>query len=366
MATKMDYINMLEISVLQAAKERIKHIIETFDNVLVAFSGGKDSLALLYLVEEVYQELEIKALPKVFFRDEEIIPDDIIDFVNELRLSGRFDFRYYCLQLQSEKYILGRKETYTQWDKHRKHLRPIPDYAITSDKLLNQYTTDDLVSKNEKGRVAILTGIRADESLIRLQGILIKKDESYISESPCLRVRLCKPLYDWTEKDIFRYFYDAGIPYCKIYDFQMFAGQKLRVSTPLHAESAKELNKLKSIYPVFYSQICAIFPEIRLQERYFKELDRDGIIYKYAHSFQGILDYINDYIPEPKQKKMATEAVKLCEKSRKNNTTTERPFGGYPIFYVFKSIVNGAYKRNIMPKANHKITQKEKEYEKPQ
>ncbi len=57
------------------------HIINTFDKIFVCFSGGKDSLAVLHLVKEVYQELGINEKINVIFRDEEVIPDDIIDFV---------------------------------------------------------------------------------------------------------------------------------------------------------------------------------------------------------------------------------------------------------------------------------------------
>lgn len=314
------YIEYLDINVLEASKQRIKHLIHTFDHLLVAFSGGKDSLVVLNLVEQVYQELKINHKPKVFFRDEELIPDDVIDFVNTIRLSGRFDFYYFCIQLESEKYVLGKKETYIQWDRRRKHIRPIPAYAITCEQVLNQYSTDEFIaqSMNLKGRVAILTGVRADESLVRLQSLLVKKDESYVCDSSSPRVKLCKPIYDWKEKDVFRFFYEYGIHYCQIYNFQMFAEQKLRVSTPLHAESAKELHKLKAIYPIFYAQLCNIFPDIRLQERYFKEIDRNAIIYKYPHTFAGIIEYINDNIDDPKHRKKAIAEVIRCQNTRKN------------------------------------------------
>lgn len=359
------YIEHLDINVLDASKQRIKHLINTFDNLLVAFSGGKDSLVVLHLVEQVYQELKIKEKPKVFFRDEELIPDDVIAFVNEIRLSGRFDFYYFCIPLESEKYVLGKKETYIQWDKNRKHIRPIPEYAITCEQVLRQYSADEFIAKsmNLKGRIAILTGLRADESLVRLQSLLVKKDESYVCDSSSPRIKLCKPIYDWKEKDVFRFLYEYGIRYCTIYDLQMFAKQKLRVSTPLHAESAKEIHKLKAIYPVFYAQLCSIFQDVRLQERYFKEVDRNAIIYQYPHTFAGIIEYINDHIEDEKHRKKAIKEVIKCQNTRKNQMSPERPYGGYPVFYVFQQIVNGAYKRNIPPKPHYAIPQKWKDYE---
>lgn len=364
--TKNDLINYLDLNVIQAAKKRIEHIIMSFDSLYVCFSGGKDSWALLNLVDEVYKELGIKEKIKVIFRDEELIPDEVLKFVNEVRLSGRFDFRYYCIPLESEKYILGNKENYIQWDVNRKWIRPKPDYAITTDKVMSQYTSDKFITQDGKGKIGLLIGIRADESIIRLSSILVKKHESYISDSLFQNIKKCKPIYDWKEKDIFRYFYDKKLPFCQTYNHQFLAGIPLRVSTPLHAESAKNLNKLKEVYPVFYSQVCAIFPEIRLQEMYFSQLDRYGIIEKYPHSFEGIFQYIDDYITDFEQRKKAKENVLIAQKAkekaikeRKNNN----PYGGYPILYVFKCIINGAYKRRLMPKGLNHTTQKEKNYE---
>jgi 3'-phosphoadenosine 5'-phosphosulfate sulfotransferase (PAPS reductase)/FAD synthetase len=46
----------LDDNVYQRAKKRIVHIINSFDKIFVCFSGGKDSLTVLHLVEEVYKE----------------------------------------------------------------------------------------------------------------------------------------------------------------------------------------------------------------------------------------------------------------------------------------------------------------------
>jgi predicted phosphoadenosine phosphosulfate sulfurtransferase len=365
--TKQDLIQYLELDVLAAAKFRIKNIVNTFDTLYVCFSGGKDSWVLLNVVDEVYKELGIKQKVKVVFRDEELIQDTVLDFVNEVRLSGRFDFRYYCIPLESEKYVLGNKETYIQWDPNRTWLRQKPAYAITTDDILSQYSSDEFITKDGKGRIGLLIGIRASESITRLSSVLIKKHECYVSDSDFPHIKKLKPIYDWEEIDIFKYLYECNLSYCKSYDYQLFAGMPMRVSTPLHAESSKNIYKLKEAEPIFYQQICALFPEMRLQERYFHELDRYGIMEKYPHSFAGIYQYISEEITDIEQQKKARQMVAKAEKSR-NNAIKEgkhdNPYGGYPILYVFRSVLNGAYKRVLMPKGLNNTTQKEKDYEK--
>jgi len=176
------------------AKKRIRHVINTFDTVLVAFSGGKDSLCTLELVDEVYKEMGITEKVKVFFRDEELIPDDVIDFVKEQAECGRWDFRYYAIPLQSSKFILGNTYDYVQWDKDRRWLRQPPEYAITLPegeyRVFSQYDADEYICQNEKGRVAIITGIRADESLTRLQSCCVKRNENYINATQSKRIKL--------------------------------------------------------------------------------------------------------------------------------------------------------------------------------
>jgi hypothetical protein len=66
---------LMDINVYEAAKQRINHILDIFDNVAVSFSGGKDSLVVLSLVEEVYAERGMDEKVKVVFRDEELIKD---------------------------------------------------------------------------------------------------------------------------------------------------------------------------------------------------------------------------------------------------------------------------------------------------
>ena len=134
----------IDVDVYTEAKNRIKHIIDTFDKLYVCFSGGKDSTAVLHLVEEVYNELGIKEKINVIFRDEELIPDDVIEFVQSYYHSGKYNFYYYAVPLKSTKFILGKTYEYIQWDNERKWLREKPSFAITlpkgDNRVFDQYS----------------------------------------------------------------------------------------------------------------------------------------------------------------------------------------------------------------------------------
>jgi predicted phosphoadenosine phosphosulfate sulfurtransferase len=354
----------LDINVYEAALKRTREIVQTFDHVFVSFSGGKDSLVALHIVKEVYKELEITEKIKVIFRDEELIPDDVIQFVQDIYHSGEFDFQYFCIPLRSEKFVLGDKQEYIQWDPNRKHIREVPEFAITEwTNVYDQYSSGPITTRYLPGRKCVITGIRADESLMRYQGIIAKKNKSFIAASKDPDIYMGRIIYDFSEMDIFRYLYEKEIEYCVTYDAQMFNGEALRVSTPIHSEAAKKLYKLKTNYPVFYDQIMNVFPDIELQARYFREFNRYGPLDNYSPTFEGIIKYLQDNL-DPSMQPIAMKRVADCRKRRINNIANGKGrYGGYPVLYVFKAVINGQYKRKILPKKDSEITQKEIDFE---
>lgn len=363
-------VHYLDTDVFTAAKERIKHCLLTHDRCAISYSGGKDSFAVLHLVRMVMDEMGWTQPLDVVFRDEELIPDDVIDHVCALRDEpDKWTLHYFAVPMRNQFFVLGKHMPYIQWDNNREWVRPKPDFAITDlhpeGKPLLQNEMQGLtnVRLGWKGKVCMFNGIRAQESLLRFRSCNLTKNRyNYIAgdSGGAKDSYFVKPIYDWSTLDIFRFFYDFDLRYCQIYDTEMLAGtpdSELRVSTPLHDQAYSYLCRLRVMYPTFFQQLCSVFPGLSAHERYWRDVDRFGIIDQYPKSFEGILQYIEDKIDDYHNRERAIHIVKTCRTSKNNNRRLGKYADngecfGYPILHVFRKIVGGDYLKGIQLHSN--------------
>lgn len=346
-------------NVYDASKDRIKEAILQSDNQVVLWSGGKDSTVVLELVQEVYNEMGINRKVNAIFMDEEVISKYIIDYVQQVKESNKYNIYWFDVPITCDKYNTGSTTEYVQNDRHRKnHVRKAPTDAITlknfnipEDTILTRYQLADLQASLFSGKVCLFKGIRTDESLFRLTQVIRRVGSGHIGKHTKKHFE-CIPIYDWKERDVWLYFYKNNIQYNPVYNHLMWSNAPLRVSTPLHPYNTNTFNKLRSIEPEFYQDIINVFPDMNHADRYNNsKIKTNKDFQDYPHNINGLMQYVDSCYKNKKEnitvKKRLIWAYKKREQNKKRKYSDH--FGGYPLFHLFRLVQRGATMRNITP-----------------
>lgn len=256
MATK----TYLDISVIEATRERIKNIFDNFERCYISFSGGKDSTVMTHLVIEE----AIKRNKKVglLIIDLEAQYTHTIDHIREVveMYKDNIELHWFCGELLLRNAVSDFQPKWCCWDEESKNLwvREKPKEAAD----LKQY--DFYIPKMEfeefiilfgkwfsKGKLtAGFIGIRADESLHRYRAIVsVKKNCTYNGWKYTTQISKnlfnIYPIYDWKTEDIWIFHSKfKNLPHNKIYDLMTMAGVKLsnqRLCQPFGDDQKKGL-----------------------------------------------------------------------------------------------------------------------------
>lgn len=256
----------IEKNTLEAAVERIEYLFSEFDNVLVAFSGGKDSGVCLNLCYDYAKTHNMLFKLAFYHLDYEAQYQMTTDYVTETFEHFNDIRRYWlCLPVAADCGCRMDAGTWVPWRKSDRDIwvRDMPDYeyVINEDNCSfefkegeKDYDIQERFSQwyqDNYGKTATVIGIRTDESMNRYRAIEKLGVDKYKGKK-WINGHKAYPIYDWQTEDIWIYNGKFNKNYNRLYDLYYQAGldiEQMRVANPFHSCGEDNLKLYKVIDP---------------------------------------------------------------------------------------------------------------------
>ena len=267
-------------NVYDASQSRLEYIFNEFENVLVAFSGGKDSGVCLNMVYEYAKEHGMLDKVAMYHLDYEAQYQMTTDYVTKVFSEYPGIKKYWlCLPIAAQCCCNMTSGTWIPWEREKQNIwvREMPDseYVINQDNVQFQFKEGDMDYKvqtnfskwfsKEYGKTAVVVGIRASESLHRY--VAVSKDDKkiiYDGKKWCSVIDKntvnAYPIYDWETSDIWTANAKFEWDYNKLYDLYYQAGltiDKMRVASPFNDCASETLKLYKVIDPNMWGKMVS-------------------------------------------------------------------------------------------------------------
>lgn len=256
----------IEKTVFEAALERINLLYDRYDFVVVSFSFGKDSSVAMQLALQVATERNKLPL-NLCFVDEEVLTPETIQYAERVRSRDDIRLKWVCLPIKHRNACSRSQPYWYPWLEadRDKWVREMPEWAITINDVpgfrIGEHVLHDVAPMlygPELGTVAEIRGIRAQESIRRLQSVTKRENDNWICQTPIKGYFYpTSPIYDLTTEDV--WLATQGFDdYNHTYDVLALAGvppSLQRCTPPYGEEPLQKLWTYQTCWPEMWNKM---------------------------------------------------------------------------------------------------------------
>ncbi len=272
-----------EKNVYNASMERIKYVFDHYpdERIFVNFSGGKDSTCLLHLTFQYAARLNRKF--NIIFIDQEFENNTTINFIGsirELHHDQYLKFFWVCPRMWRKITFLDDRVIEVWAKDEKKNVRPFPENCYHHDMTQKMPKKSSLIRKISSSfyaehkiqNCAFLLGLRANESLRRYVAVTSREGIPGIpwsSRGSGKGNMNFYPIYDWYDKDDWKFIHDFNIRYNPIYDLyyqKNIPVQEMRTSSILNLHALKKLSIIKEVDIEYYDMVVKKIADVAIME----------------------------------------------------------------------------------------------------
>jgi len=260
--------------------ERVAKLVDRFDRISVAFSGGKDSTVVLQVALDVARQKGKLPIDVAFF-DEECISLQTVEYVERVRQMDGVNLRWLCLPVMHRNSCSERQPWWSPWapEDEKIWVRALPEGAITADMLprwerRSMPKCNEFIYPREWGTVCQLNGVRAQESMLRYHSVIGRTEDNYIHVDNFADgngIYKAKPIYDWKTEDVWTAPAKFGWDTNKTYELLSAVGVPMasqRCAPPFGEEPSRGLWYWALCWPELWEKCIGRVPGARTAAKY--------------------------------------------------------------------------------------------------
>lgn len=265
-------------NVLDAVIKRISFLFDNYDNIQLAFSGGKDSTVLFHLVNAEAIKRNRKFI--LYFQDQEAEYQGTIDFVEWAMSQPNVIPQWYQVPIfmtnaaSHEQLFLWAWGDGEEWVREK---HPLAIHKLEKKYPKRFYKFNLWVAqqnrKNLEGSFVSIIGLRAEESPDR-RFVMFGEDSDLFWLRRKTEPHKAYPIIDWSYTDVWKYLIENNLPYNKVYDKMYMLGGNLRyfrVSNLVHEKAFRCLTDLQELEPETYDKLEQRLKGVHTAAMYGKE-----------------------------------------------------------------------------------------------